>query len=823
MEQSSFQKACKTSIKKIQSSANGEKYAFYLLLDHTKKYYVYIDRLPGKKYTRFQTPKLIHEHVQKSKISNDGIGSTSEIKKCKSCSGFVEKSGEDLRFVIKSKAGKAGYSELKKGLKKSAFCRIFPSVVFGVEEEGASETDAIQSSEAETLQAAMTTNLEEAYRQGSLSVLQLGENITKLQEYLDANQSTLGASKIAELEQLIGQMETLYGNIEEGGTDPNILKSSEELKGAALQESADMERIEDECNDLSDKLASLEDNVHGVSEIISVIDNLNKGNFPPAYVESMLAKIPANVLNSSPRLQSMVTMLHETHTTLSDFTNIADITSGARSAAVEKTSLAARNILQGIGESDDGIFWGSEDKTLDKAGAHLGVISAYLSGGKQAAIYAGKMCSIASQLKGAKLSTKKNLEAKAQVVMDAHGSFSKEGEDFLEGITYLANAGFMTEGTLELKGEFLASFGPLHGRINGLLRLYSKAGGELDAKATISLLRGIDIQGSIHAGAIVEARAEVSASIHLSSVATLDVGAYAHAIAGAEAHAEGVLVITPNGAVQIKGKIGGTIGAKAEAGLTFNLKDEQDKSILDLGLQVGAIAGLSAELGGSFSLEGGKLVLEINIAAALGFGGSAKVQLEVDLQAMFEKLVLAINKRYRAVIEQWWDDTVRYLNGGFDLLNDQRGIEAGLFVTNKVQYSKEMADFIELEVTAEIRDFIEPSTIKTACEVILESKDLSKEDNWYGTDETKLRMKVEKYANLVIKAYKPKNSQSGYEEISLYSSAFDSESPSQEEACIAIAKILQYTFVDLCPTIQSVYIRIDHEKKTASVASITAA
>ena len=293
-------------------------------------------------------------------------------------------------------------------------------------------------------------------------------------------------------------------------------------------------------------------------------------------------------------------------------------------AGIENTEMLANETIQNLlGSSGDGSnvdplignqiigFLGTSASVAKAAADAIRVIEGVRRGRKEVT------AAVSAQLDGA---------------FSTYGSTLVEGKSFVDGINLAIDAGFLVEGTAKLTGEAKAQLSDeVYAIISAQAEAYFKAAGSFKGVATLGLFEGL----TIAADASFEAQAAASASVEM----TLAIGklkmqgfAGAHASAGVEARASGRLVIKGN-QVTLEGKANFKLGAEvtATAGLKVN-------EYFSISVKASAIAGLAGEVSGSFSIEGGKLKLSVNLGAALGAGGALGLDLEVDFKPILEEI-----------------------------------------------------------------------------------------------------------------------------------------------------------------------------------------
>lgn len=228
------------------------------------------------------------------------------------------------------------------------------------------------------------------------------------------------------------------------------------------------------------------------------------------------------------------------------------------------------------------------------------------------------------------------VSAEVDGVFSGHCMTAIEGKSFVDGIKLAIDSGFLIESSGELNASARAQLGEtLYAQIEGQVKAFFKAEGSLKGNVKFGLFDGLTIEGAVSFEMQAAASASVSIEIGIGNV-TIAADGEVLGKAGIEAKASGRLAITPEG-ITLQGKANFRMGAEVTASANLKVGEE-----FSLSLKTSAIAGLAAEVGGSFSIEGGKLQLSINLGAALGGGGALGLDVEIDLKAILEKLARRI-------------------------------------------------------------------------------------------------------------------------------------------------------------------------------------
>ena len=186
----------------------------------------------------------------------------------------------------------------------------------------------------------------------------------------------------------------------------------------------------------------------------------------------------------------------------------------------------------------------------------------------------------------------------------------------------------------ELQGSLEAALGPLAVEVKA--QLSAMAGAMVKTKATLSA--GLThvyatFEGEAFAGAKAEGSGEAKVKLGDAEATAAIEG---KALAGAQAQVEGKFKIDLSG-VEIGGKAEAFAGVKASAGTKMSI-GYKGVPILTCKGEVEVSAGVGGKAKGSFGVRNGKLTIKGGLAASLGIGAGAEVELEID----FYQLALAI-------------------------------------------------------------------------------------------------------------------------------------------------------------------------------------
>ena len=177
----------------------------------------------------------------------------------------------------------------------------------------------------------------------------------------------------------------------------------------------------------------------------------------------------------------------------------------------------------------------------------------------------------------------------------------------------------------------------------------AKAKAELEAWAGAQAEFSGAIKASFDQGefsAEFKAEAKAGAGASASGEASLDLGVLglavegkAEAFAGAEASAEGKFVFGVSG-VSIQFAASAFAGARASAEGAASIRI-MGRTVLKASGKVEVSAGVGGEIGGEFTIEGGKVKFSAALSAALGVGAGAAADVEADFGAVAEVLAAA--------------------------------------------------------------------------------------------------------------------------------------------------------------------------------------
>ena len=726
-------RALKAAIRAIEAKADPSlEWAFYLIRHH-ETYAVYIDKKPNKKFTRFQVPKLIHEHLQQSKLVSDGLGTAMDVRNTRCCAGVAQLRGDTFYFQVKSKAGRAGPSDLRKALQKKHLKKYFPRYVIGSPDTG-EDTVADQATVIQLVtQYPEPRDFRALYRDGSLSIEQMGSHIADISSALE----TATERERISLLKLLAQLNLFYNQVSEGdfATSADYTQWAGELEDDIKSTSAKQERLEESIDELLEEMSSIEGSVENFSVFTAILSELlgTDSALSQPFITEQLDKLTQ--VKGYPRLSKALSAMLE-----------------SRRLAVETNqteSCTLREELLGRLQLEAGLFYAEHaqafvqadqgDKCVEIAfdlRGHLSTIAAFFRGGADAAKYASAFSKVAHELKDKPLEKESKHAKEVHKVLSQYAHASKDGQSFVEGIKYLADADLLVSGELKFTAEAMGQLGPLAARVQTMLRVYSQAGGKMNFHATLGLLKGIDIKASIEQGATVTVQSNVTGSVGVPDIVELEISMTGEAQGGARAHAKGIFTITRSGNVCIHGSMSAFAGTSSSAESAISLKDATGKQIFTLGTKLKVMLGVGGELGGTFEFSQGKLKLSLNLGAALGVGFAGEATVQIDLatiQAMLDKL----GRRILRALESKLRDLFKAhpLSG-----------PAQAYKKNPAEYIggvQHIVDALELGSLSRLT----PKVI----EAILKNKFLRREGTeWFSDDPDRLRRRIQETAHVIM-------------------------------------------------------------------------
>ncbi|MBC7815088.1 MAG: hypothetical protein H7175_28280, partial [Burkholderiales bacterium] len=222
-------------------------------------------------------------------------------------------------------------------------------------------------------------------------------------------------------------------------------------------------------------------------------------------------------------------------------------------------------------------------------------------------------------------------------------------KSFNDGI----DAYFKLKAALEVRARgdarVTASYGPLLAAIEVNALAYAKIAANASGSLKLDMVNGLRAKLAATAGA--EARVAVSgkASISLGQLASIDVAVKGAAFAKAKTSGSLVLNAGPDG-IAFDGKFEAIAGAgvKVKGKTTVNFAGTHS-----LGASAGALVGVGFSVAGGFSIEGGKLSLSVELAAALGLGFTASINIEIEYKKILEAIGRQVEAKY-ASIRDWY-------------------------------------------------------------------------------------------------------------------------------------------------------------------------
>jgi hypothetical protein len=187
----------------------------------------------------------------------------------------------------------------------------------------------------------------------------------------------------------------------------------------------------------------------------------------------------------------------------------------------------------------------------------------------------------------------------------------------------------------------------------GKVSLFAGFEGSAKGRAFLNAKEGIGAEGEV--SGFAGARGELSGKVTLSlGPAELMAMGSVEGKAGAWGSASGKVAISFTG-VEVTGK------AEAFAGVTGTAKGStamsfRGKEIFSAKGSVTAAAGIGGKVGGSFSMSGGKLKIELGVLAVKGIGGGFDLSGEVDLYALGNAICTAIWEQYANYVNEVTED-----------------------------------------------------------------------------------------------------------------------------------------------------------------------
>lgn len=213
--------------------------------------------------------------------------------------------------------------------------------------------------------------------------------------------------------------------------------------------------------------------------------------------------------------------------------------------------------------------------------------------------------------------------------------------EIVDAIRALGEAHAMVGVEGELEATLKAAYGDkLAASLTGKLKGFAGAKATVTGSAEINFkTMSISLAGEASAMAGAEGEAGLEGEVTIGDVAIKgEVGV--GGLAGAKAEAKGKLGLSLSG-IEAEGKAEAFAGTKAEAkaGTSASYKGREFFKIEG---KVEVSAGVGGSVEGKFSFKNGKLVIGGGLSAALGIGGGAGFQLEVDLALIGEIIMDAV-------------------------------------------------------------------------------------------------------------------------------------------------------------------------------------
>ena len=200
--------------------------------------------------------------------------------------------------------------------------------------------------------------------------------------------------------------------------------------------------------------------------------------------------------------------------------------------------------------------------------------------------------------------------------------------ELADAIAVLVDAGVIVGASIKLSGELEAKYGKLTAKLGANLTLFAGAFAKVSGRAQFGA-SGVELQGNASAFAGAKGKASIETSVDIGALG-LGAEVEAEGKAGAWGEAEGEISfskdsIAVNGSVKafagVEGEVTGTGKARLYGRDAFTIKAGVTGSL-----------GAGGELGGGFSIKGGKIQLHLDAKGAVGIGGGGDVDMAIDLK-----------------------------------------------------------------------------------------------------------------------------------------------------------------------------------------------
>lgn len=255
--------------------------------------------------------------------------------------------------------------------------------------------------------------------------------------------------------------------------------------------------------------------------------------------------------------------------------------------------------------------------------------------------------------------------AKVQAKLSASVTVLDIRNGVLLDVLVKAEAGFELNITGTVNGELsLKDDLKLTASVTGEVNIKGDAVAEGEVKMTV---KAVSVRGK--AGAKAEASATAKAIIGafaFSDILGVELEGGVKGEAKAEASATGEFTVdVEKGTIAIGGKVTAlaSVGAKAYLCPNLLLKGER---VLSLDGSIGVSAGYGGQAGGTFQIEDGKLLIYVDIGAALKGGVESEVTLTIDLKTIATIIKTAVQEKY----SEWSDVKVKDGKVYIKLTND---------------------------------------------------------------------------------------------------------------------------------------------------------
>lgn len=798
----------KSAARKVAAAGAGAEFSFYMLKDAEGKFLLHIDPMPGKSLKRFRTPKLIDQHLKNTRYEKKGLDAATTFVGFRSCAGTVTHQDEKIVFNVRSRAGKASPRDLRSGL-KTVFHKYL-SKPWTIQTTRDNEEGPVVSTEETEAQESSAIIAELFGRKGlrgsrprvvdmSGDIDRLGENIGKLEDYLAASAKTLSAKEERKLNGLLETMQAHYETVQSwdvrGGLKA-VANNFRALDPAVVEEAA--VAFESELEEL-DSLSGVE----RVKKVSGMLEMLADVDFTQQQLSDYMQQLE-QTLGDDETASQMLMLFKESES----LANGIDTNFAVSDELIDESDRLAQQGLKQLERLLKKKRRGEvlTDKHLDNWGPHIKVLTQSFAGGKQAALFAGRMGKYAKAITSSDETVRAAAAAEFSTSIALYGQHQQQGESLLEGISYMAKSGFLSETSLTLTADAQAKLGPLTAKAQGLIDLYAKVSGNVTATLALSASDGIkaDFTADFEAAGVI--RAEGWTSVEIAGVGKAHAKGFARAVVGAEGNAAGSFVLSPKGVLTLAGQVSVTAGLSVETGGEFTLSTPSGSELFKTAGKVKAVAGFHAELGGRFTFDAGKIKLKLNVGAALGIGGGVDLELELNLREVAEFIV--------DVVVDYLKDIYRAHPLAYRILNGETSEKAGKFEAL-------LESDTDFETLAVARGYSRVTAFGIDDARMLYTKilssDIPKIEKWFD-DEAEARDKVAKILKEATKELRSKKMKLGGKTLPKrrLSGIFDIDDPNSNEAIEAAnewQRVVQSAVIDTSWWISSVMITVNNDPK----------